>query len=215
MKEESSGEDQAGRATGAEARLPDQSHSDIRAMDRPRHEPAKKRSRWKKALALALTPAGAIGAGVTPHLGAGLPSSPRTSTVVPGGMPGHLGSGGAYAFQEDWQRLGQNEAVRRATAVVDLASSRAGDWALGPGARRYFIQLVLAGEGGIDPGEAADVLEFSAEGADLRLGTLITMIRRISPLASQPSEDSPGNPARAVASRCSSPSPTFSWKTPA
>ncbi len=194
MKAESSGEDPAGRAAEQDVRSPGQSYPDTRAMDRA-PEPVKKKSRWKKALTLALTPAGAVGAGVMPHAGAGLPSSPRVSTVVPPGTSGHLGSGEEYPLQAGWERLAGREAARLATAVIDLANSRAGGQALGSGARRYLIQLVLTGAGGVDPGEAADVLELgTADEADLRLGTLISTIRHIHALAPQASEHPPESP---------------------
>jgi hypothetical protein len=166
----------------------------------------KKKSIWKKALALAMAPLAALGAGGMSQPGAGLPSPVRTYTLAPGGPFGsetvlpagafhYLSSGGEYNLHPDWERLGQAEAVRLATAVVNLAHGYAGARTLGPGVNRYLIQLVLTGAGGINPDEAADVLEFCAnEGADLRLGTLIEKINEAGAAAPLAGEYPPENP---------------------
>jgi hypothetical protein len=204
MKVTRPGEDPAEGPAEREPRSHGPDEPDQERSRRTAPPPPKKKPKWKKALAVAMTPLAAIGAaGAMPHPGTDGPSPFRTYTLVPGGTfkpadlaasaIGHPSSGGEYKLRTDWQALGLTEAVRLATAVLNLANSRAGGRSLEPDVRRYLIQLVLAGVGGINPDEAADVLEFCTdEKADLRLGTLIDEINA-TPSTSRVSDHPPGD----------------------
>jgi hypothetical protein len=152
----------------------------------------RRRETWRKILAVIFTPLAGIGAGTgTGALNSG-PVSPRASTVVPeqgssssgtleaaivASISHRLGSGGEYWLTRSWQEFavshGRAAAERLAADVVDRVSLAAGRQVLTADARRYCIQLVLGGIGGLNPSEAADVLELSVDVAnDVRLTSL-------------------------------------------
>jgi hypothetical protein len=93
----------------------------------------------------------------------------------------HPPSGGEYLPNAEWRAMaataGQAAAEHLASSVVDLANRCAGNQSLTPEIKRYLIQLVMSGIGGLNPDEAADILEVSAENADdTRLGPLAQKI---------------------------------------
>jgi hypothetical protein len=152
----------------------------------------RRRETWRKVLAVIFTPLAGMGAGT----GAGTfnsgPSSPRTSVVVPpqdwsssgsaqapivSGVSYRFGSGGEYWLTLSWQEFaashGRAVAERLAADVVDRVSPAVGREVLTADVRRYYIQLVLGGIGGLNPSEAADVLDLSVDVAnDARLTSL-------------------------------------------
>ncbi len=137
---------------------------------------------WKKVAVAGLVPFSAASGFTNPSVAAATFTPPRTSTVTPLRMvqtqqvfshsifTSHLLDGGHYTFNGPWQAKagtdGHAAAVELASAVVDVANKCAGRHWLPPEVRRYLIQLVLLGIGGIDPADAGDILELAADNAD-------------------------------------------------
>jgi len=162
------------------------------------------RAWWKKYLrkfrVMAALPVAALGGLTSPPPGSAITSSPTTSTLVPT-HPGESGSwttaslfastpatGGEYNLSPPWalhaSTAGQQTAVRLASSVVDAANTYAGTYWLSAQIRRGLIQLVLLGIGGLDPADAADILELAADDAEYpriappKLGPLIREIKQ-------------------------------------
>jgi len=148
----------------------------------------------RAVLTLGLLAEGAVGGFMAPASPVYVPPrGPTTVTVVPNvngpvaptimSLAGiyHPASGGEYLPNAAWQAKadadGQADAEHLASRVVELASRRAGYEHLTPEFKRHFIQIVMAGIGGLDPDEAADVIEVAADDAgDMRLGPLTEQI---------------------------------------
>lgn len=158
------------------------------------------RKNWKKVAVAGLVPFSAASGFTSPAVPSAAFTPPRTSTVTPmrtvqtqqvvspSIFTSHLLDGGHYIFSGLWQAKavtdGHAAALELASAVVDVAGKCAGQHWLPPEVRRYLIQLVLLGIGGIDPDDAGDILELAAEdakdprldGARLELQPLITAL---------------------------------------
>jgi hypothetical protein len=137
---------------------------------------------WKKVAVGGLVPFSAASGFTNPVVRAATFTPPRTSTVTPmrrvhtqqvlshSIFASDLLDGGHYTFNGPWQAKagtdGHAAALELASSVVDVANKCAGWHWLPPEVRRYLIQLVLLGIGGIDPDDAGDILELAAENAD-------------------------------------------------
>lgn len=154
---------------------------------------------WKKVAVVGLVPFSAVGF-TSPMVPATSFTPPRTSTVTPmrtmqtqqvsspSLFTSNLLDGGHYTFNGPWQAKadadGHAAALALASSVVDVANKCAGQHWLPPEVRRYLIQLVLLGIGGINPDDAGDILELAAEdakdprldGAKLELEPLISAL---------------------------------------
>lgn len=115
------------------------------------------------------------------------PTGPQIVTVMSPAGPSlfHQNSGAEYLLNDDWQTLankaGQGAAEQLASSLVDLANRHAGQPDLSPGLKRYLIQFVLLG--GINPDDAADLVEDFAENPDdPRLEPVVRQIRQSAPL---------------------------------
>ncbi len=134
---------------------------------------------WKKVAVAGLVPFSAASGFTNPLVQAATSTPPRTSTVTPvrtvqtqqvfsySIFTSDLLDGGHYTFNGPWQAKagtdGHAAALELASSVVDVANKCAGRHWLPPEVRRYLIQLVLLGIGGIDPDNAGDILELAAE----------------------------------------------------
>lgn len=183
--------------------------------------PAKPMSRawWKKYSrkfrAMAALPFAALGGLTSPPPGSAIILSPTTSTLVPthpeesesytaaslsASAPA---TGGEYNLSRPWalhaSTAGREAAVRLASSLVDAANTYAGTHWLSAQIRRSLIQLVLLGIGGLDPGDAADILQLAADDAEYpriappKLGPLIREIQQR--VAVVPPDEPGGGPA--------------------
>ena len=148
------------------------------------------RRKWRAALTLGLLAETAVGGfAAAPQPLFLPPSGPATSTVMPPAAPTvgsgagsyHPHSAGEYLPNAEWRAMaataGQAAAEHLASSVVDLANHSAGNQNLTPEIKHYFIRLMMSGIGGLNPDEAADILEVSAENADdRRLGPIAQKI---------------------------------------
>jgi hypothetical protein len=161
-----------------------------RRAKRPPRQYPQQAARWyrwmhspaARGLAVGLTPAAAIGGFVAPvqmttsavastvtrqvdtgssHLFHSWSQLTRTDVVVTGGTPGV-----SHAWQAMATVHGPAAAGQFAGAVADLAAGCAGVHPLTAQLRHYLIQCILAGLGGLDPDNAADILELSMDVAD-------------------------------------------------
>ena len=137
---------------------------------------------WKKVAVGGLVPFSAASGFTNPVVPAATFTPPRTSTVTPmrrvqtpqvlshSILASDLLDGGHFTFNGLWQAKagtdGHAAALELASSVVDVANKCAGWHWLPPEVRRYLIQIVLLGIGGIDPDDAGDILELAAENAD-------------------------------------------------
>jgi hypothetical protein len=163
------------------ARAPDGSDA-IRSSQLPAW---RRRETWRKVLAVIFTPLAGMGMGTGTGTFNSGPSSPRTSVVVPpqnwsssgsARAPNisefiyRFGSGGEYWLTVSWQEFAASHsraaAEHLAADVVDHVSRAVGRQVLTADVRRYYIQLVLGGIGGLNPSEAADVLDLSVDVAN-------------------------------------------------
>ena len=145
---------------------------------------------WKKALAISLLPATGAGGYVAQAAVQTVTIAPaRTVSPAPVTLfnmdTARLATGGEYLLNAQWQELaathGRQAAEDRAGAVVEVARQCAGGGILTPELRRYLIQMVLSGLGGLDPDEAADILELSVDSQnDPLLEPLVKVIEDVS-----------------------------------
>jgi hypothetical protein len=187
---------------------------------------------WKKVAVAGLVPLSAGSGFTNPLVPAATSTSPRTSTVTPmrtaqtqqvfshSIFTRDLLDGGHYTFNGPWQAKagtdGHAAALELASSVVDVANKCAGPHWLPPEVRRYLIQLVLLGIGGVDPDDAGDILELAAENADdpqlarPKLEPLITALTQRVALAQH---DSPPFPATIWQTSEAEPSQSTPWVT--
>jgi hypothetical protein len=150
---------------------------------------------WKRAMAISLLPAAGAGGYVSQAAIPAVTVVPtRTVTSMPLTPPtlfhmdaARMASGGEYLLNTGWQELaaahGRQAAEHRAGAVVEVARRCAGGGTLTPELRHYLIRMVLSGVGGLNPDEAADILELSTDSQnDPLLEPLIKVIEDESAL---------------------------------
>jgi hypothetical protein len=140
---------------------------------------------WKKLAIAGMVPFSAVSGFASPMVPVTSFTPPRTSTVAPMRIvqtqqvfsssifTSALLDGGHYTFNGPWQAKvgadGHAAAVELASSVVDVANKCAGGHLLQPEVKRYLIQLVLLGIGGISPEDVGEILELATEADDPKI----------------------------------------------
>lgn len=149
-------------------------------------------SKWKKALAGALTPPTVISglisgvpAAVVSLFQQSSPPAASASQNLPRRPPPPVrppSAGGEYLFSKEWKdfvgpdNANLSAAEELALSVVELANQFAGDRNLTSEFKYILIQQVLIGSGGITPAKAADLLQKRSSTASPLLDSLTRMI---------------------------------------